>query len=165
LRWRSSISSNYNKCKRNFCCGVVNLTLSLFSGEKLHPSDLAHYSEKDGLYPIQALIQPVSLRFKYHFEGARQTNRVDKVSICIRKSTAVDLGLAARVVFHTCSECYTRTSLVHGKCHPTDSFPHKIPGCIGSRGFSLSLRHKTTLTQTLPSANSPFSFSHSFLAS
>ena len=69
---------------------MVNLTLSLFSGEKLHLPDLAHYSEKDGLYPIQALIQPVSLRFKYHFEGARQTNRVDKVSICIRKSTAVD---------------------------------------------------------------------------
>ncbi|KAF8634467.1 hypothetical protein AX15_000908 [Amanita polypyramis BW_CC] len=33
---------------------------------------------KDGLYPLQALVQPISLRFKYHFEGTRQTNRIDK---------------------------------------------------------------------------------------
>ncbi|KAG5648249.1 hypothetical protein DXG03_006207 [Asterophora parasitica] len=35
-------------------------------------------SGKDGLYPLQALVQPISLRFKYHFEGNRQTNRSDK---------------------------------------------------------------------------------------
>ncbi|KAF8058265.1 TIP-1 family-domain-containing protein [Lyophyllum atratum] len=33
---------------------------------------------KDGLYAIQALVLPISLRFKYHFEGNRQTNRLDK---------------------------------------------------------------------------------------
>ncbi|KAJ7124750.1 TIP-1 family-domain-containing protein [Mycena crocata] len=47
-------------------------------GEKLRPPNAKDRSEKDGLYPIQALIQPVSLRFKYHFEGTRQTNRLDK---------------------------------------------------------------------------------------
>jgi RAD50-interacting protein 1 len=36
-------------------------------------------TETDGLYPLQALLQPISLRFKYHFEGTRQTNRLDKV--------------------------------------------------------------------------------------
>ncbi|CAK5280068.1 unnamed protein product, partial [Mycena citricolor] len=40
-------------------------------GENLH-------LDKDGLYPLQALVQPLSLRFKYHFEGSRQTNRLDK---------------------------------------------------------------------------------------
>ncbi|KAH9949502.1 RINT-1 family protein [Amylocystis lapponica] len=35
-------------------------------------------SDKTGLYPLQALVQPISLRFKYHFEGTRQTNRLDK---------------------------------------------------------------------------------------
>ena len=35
--------------------------------------------EKEGLYPIQALVQPIALRFKYHFEGARQTNKLEKV--------------------------------------------------------------------------------------
>ncbi|KAI0823023.1 TIP-1 family-domain-containing protein [Trametes gibbosa] len=35
-------------------------------------------STKEGLYAIQALVQPIALRFKYHFEGTRQTNRLDK---------------------------------------------------------------------------------------
>ena len=44
--------------------------------------------DDSGLYPLQALIRPVTLRFKYHFEGPRQTNRVDKVCdlmVCMRK--------------------------------------------------------------------------------
>ncbi|KAJ7275473.1 TIP-1 family-domain-containing protein [Mycena haematopus] len=47
-------------------------------GEKLQPPNPNERSEKNGLYPLQALIQPISLRFKYHFEGTRQTNRMDK---------------------------------------------------------------------------------------
>ncbi|KAJ6519399.1 TIP-1 family-domain-containing protein [Mycena sanguinolenta] len=47
-------------------------------GEKLRPQNPSERSEKDGLYPLQTLIQPISLRFKYHFEGTRQTNRMDK---------------------------------------------------------------------------------------
>lgn len=31
-----------------------------------------------GLYPIQALVRPIELRFRYHFMGRRNTNRVDK---------------------------------------------------------------------------------------
>jgi len=48
-------------------------------GEKLHPDEdeLVH---KDGLYPIHVLVQPLSQRFKYHFEGTRQTNKLDKVT-------------------------------------------------------------------------------------
>ncbi|KIJ68701.1 hypothetical protein HYDPIDRAFT_173364 [Hydnomerulius pinastri MD-312] len=34
--------------------------------------------ESEGLYPLQALVQPVALRFKYHFDGERETNRLDK---------------------------------------------------------------------------------------
>ena len=33
----------------------------------------------DGLYPLATLVRPVALRFKFHFEGDRQTNRLDKV--------------------------------------------------------------------------------------
>lgn len=40
-------------------------------------------SEKEGLYPIQALVHPIALRFKYHFDSARQTNRLDKVCTSI----------------------------------------------------------------------------------
>ncbi|KAH9050479.1 TIP-1 family-domain-containing protein [Lactarius hengduanensis] len=46
-------------------------------GQKLHP-DEEEYAKKDGLYPIQALVQPIAQRFKYHFEGPRHTNKLDK---------------------------------------------------------------------------------------
>ncbi|KAF8640664.1 hypothetical protein AX17_000321 [Amanita inopinata Kibby_2008] len=45
-------------------------------GEKLQIK--SSEMEKNGLYPLRALVQPLSLRFKYHFEGTRQTNRTDK---------------------------------------------------------------------------------------
>ena len=41
------------------------------------PSDVL---DPDGIYPLHTLIKPISLRFKYHFEGDRETNQPDKVS-------------------------------------------------------------------------------------
>ena len=35
--------------------------------------------EEEGLYPFQALVEPISIRFKYHFEGSRLTNKLEKV--------------------------------------------------------------------------------------
>ena len=35
----------------------------------------------DGLYAIQALVVPVAQRFKYHFDGTRGTNRLEKVRL------------------------------------------------------------------------------------
>ena len=61
--------------------GFIVDTLYACSWNRLHPDSLEERTEKDGLYPIQALVQPVALRFKYHFEGTRQTNRLDKVCI------------------------------------------------------------------------------------
>ena len=62
----------------------VSITHSFFlrfcRGQKLLVSEIVSPSDRDGLYPIQALVQPIALRFKYHFEGTRQTNRLDKVS-------------------------------------------------------------------------------------
>ncbi|KAI0666341.1 TIP-1 family-domain-containing protein [Trametes maxima] len=40
--------------------------------------DASKRKSKEGLYAIQALVQSIALRFKYHFEGTRQTNRLDK---------------------------------------------------------------------------------------
>ncbi|KAJ3509803.1 hypothetical protein NLJ89_g5024 [Agrocybe chaxingu] len=48
----------------------------LFRGKDMNVTSSS--SKKDGLYPLQALIQPISLRFKYHFEGSRQTNKLEK---------------------------------------------------------------------------------------
>ncbi|KDQ20405.1 hypothetical protein BOTBODRAFT_183196 [Botryobasidium botryosum FD-172 SS1] len=51
------------------------------AGGKVHGGELrlkGETAEKDGLYPLQTLVQPIALRFKYHFEGKRETNRLDK---------------------------------------------------------------------------------------
>lgn len=50
-------------------------------GKTIGAENGSNRAEKNGVYPIQALVVPVSLRFKYHFEGTRQTNRLDKVSL------------------------------------------------------------------------------------
>ncbi|KAI8995431.1 TIP-1 family-domain-containing protein [Trametes punicea] len=47
-------------------------------GRKIRNPEKRERNAKEGVYAIQALVQPVALRFKYHFETARQTNRVDK---------------------------------------------------------------------------------------
>ncbi|KAI0336160.1 hypothetical protein GY45DRAFT_1316243 [Cubamyces sp. BRFM 1775] len=47
-------------------------------GKKIRDSEKHKSVAKEGLYAIQALVQPIALRFKYHFEGTRQTNRLDK---------------------------------------------------------------------------------------
>lgn len=71
-----SIYSSSNKCQ--FCSPLIAFQYPFysFSGDKIRYETGA---ESKGLYPLQVLIQPVSLRFKYHFEGSRQTNRLDKV--------------------------------------------------------------------------------------
>ncbi|CCM00322.1 uncharacterized protein FIBRA_02352 [Fibroporia radiculosa] len=61
--------------RKAFESAFLNLLKLQTIGKRIHATD---NMEKEGLYPIQALVQPVSLRFKYHFEGTRQTNRLDK---------------------------------------------------------------------------------------
>ncbi|KAH7927393.1 hypothetical protein BV22DRAFT_1085155 [Leucogyrophana mollusca] len=45
-------------------------------GEILHSS--LPGNDHEGLVPLEALVLPVAQRFKYHFDGDRQTNRLDK---------------------------------------------------------------------------------------
>lgn len=37
-------------------------------------------NERGGLYSLEALVLPVALRFKFHFDSQRPTSRLDKVS-------------------------------------------------------------------------------------
>ncbi|KAI0032485.1 TIP-1 family-domain-containing protein [Vararia minispora EC-137] len=46
-------------------------------GQKIHLAD-EKIDANGALYAIQALVLPVAQRFKYHFEGTRQTNKLDK---------------------------------------------------------------------------------------
>ncbi|KAI0344153.1 hypothetical protein BDW22DRAFT_1355453 [Trametopsis cervina] len=63
--------------RKAFEAAFANLLKLQNLAKKLH-SEPQPRTERDGVYPIEVLVQPVSLRFKYHFEGTRQTNRLDK---------------------------------------------------------------------------------------
>ena len=87
---------------------------SICSYLKLHDEgQLQQISERDGLYPLQALIQPISLRFKYHFEGTRQTNRLDKVSF----------RSCCQMIIIAHQECFTSQS---GTSHMYSMLPTSI---------------------------------------
>ncbi|KAF8225806.1 hypothetical protein L208DRAFT_1425343 [Tricholoma matsutake] len=64
--------------RRAFEDAFSNLLKLQAIGEKIKLPATTPRLEKEGLYAIQALVHPISLRFKYHFEGSRQTNRLDK---------------------------------------------------------------------------------------
>ncbi|KAG8953229.1 hypothetical protein FRC04_002639 [Tulasnella sp. 424] len=87
LRWPSPISQDlYDSLeaadKSAFENTFVNLLLLQAAGEKINAPTAEANSisalRKQGLYPLQALLEPISMRFRYHFDGKRQTNRLDK---------------------------------------------------------------------------------------
>jgi hypothetical protein len=51
------------------------------SAGEIHASDSSW--KNGGLYPIQAMTVPITLRFKFHFETKRETNRIDKVYLLV----------------------------------------------------------------------------------
>ncbi|KAG8974149.1 hypothetical protein FRB90_009825, partial [Tulasnella sp. 427] len=87
LHWPSPISSDLYESldaseRTAFESTFVNLLHLQAAGEKINVSSDKDNSvsalRKQGLYPLQTLIEPISMRFRYHFDGKRQTNRLDK---------------------------------------------------------------------------------------
>ncbi|KAK2461679.1 hypothetical protein APHAL10511_006142 [Amanita phalloides] len=77
LGWPTAV--NYAEIAPEDRASFENAFHNLLKLQSLERTEVAQSRvEKGGLYPIQALVQPISLRFKYHFEGTRQTNRLDK---------------------------------------------------------------------------------------
>ncbi|KAK7468575.1 hypothetical protein VKT23_003079 [Stygiomarasmius scandens] len=80
LRWPMPV--DYAAASQNERTSFERSFMSLLDlqklGEKINAIPAESRTEKSGLYPLEVLIQPVALRFKYHFEGTRQTNRPDK---------------------------------------------------------------------------------------
>ncbi|KAL7423932.1 hypothetical protein Q5752_001517 [Cryptotrichosporon argae] len=66
--------------RRAFERAFVDLLYLQNEGEHLGIEEPGTTSWTDGrgLYPLQALVRPIELRFKYHFQGTRGTNRLDK---------------------------------------------------------------------------------------
>ncbi|KAL0071704.1 hypothetical protein AAF712_000626 [Marasmius tenuissimus] len=79
LKWPTTI--DYRTCKpeirANFERAFFHLLQLQQIGEQIRTEPNAS-EDRGGLYPLEALVKPISLRFKYHFEGERQTNRPDK---------------------------------------------------------------------------------------
>jgi hypothetical protein len=88
-RSRISCTSNRSEWASKFDT-LDKVGLTQVRGEALHglPSNPPHWSSGDGLYPIQALVRPIAMRFRYHFQGSRNTNRVDKVGLEYRMDMA-----------------------------------------------------------------------------
>ncbi|WWD15898.1 hypothetical protein CI109_100322 [Kwoniella shandongensis] len=67
------------EARRAFERSFQDLLILQAEGEDLHGQERPpHWSAGKGLYPIQAMVQPIALRFRYHFQGSKGTNRVDK---------------------------------------------------------------------------------------
>ncbi|KAK8869829.1 hypothetical protein IAR55_000397 [Kwoniella newhampshirensis] len=67
------------EARRAFERSFQDLLYLQAEGEDLHGEERpTHWSTGNGLYPLQAMVQPIALRFKYHFQGSKGTNRVDK---------------------------------------------------------------------------------------
>ncbi|CAK9780171.1 hypothetical protein CC85DRAFT_270800 [Cutaneotrichosporon oleaginosum] len=67
--------------RRAFERAYADLLALQAEGERLGlttPQSEPAWASGAGLYPIQALVRPIELRFRYHFMGKRNTNRVDK---------------------------------------------------------------------------------------
>ena len=86
-------------------CLLVQSVLSLYHSELRsrdnHEKDRLHNEEPLVLLPLEVMVKPLELRFRYHFDGERPTNRPDKVQQRARRKLIVDPPLteAAGVLF------------------------------------------------------------------
>lgn len=82
LKWPNKIewSSLPTEDRHYFVDAFTRLLKLQEIAETLHPAfvETEESKGKNGIYALQALVQPIAARFKYHFEGPRETNRLDK---------------------------------------------------------------------------------------
>ena len=83
MRWPGKDIELHDQLKFEWSEGVKRL-LELQEPELLarENEELDSQSKKDplALLPLEVMMKPLELRFKYHFEGDRPTNKIEKVS-------------------------------------------------------------------------------------
>ncbi len=81
LKWPMKVdyASASPEDRKAFEIAFYNLLKLQTIGEKIHDSSKRRAGTREGVYPLQALVRGIALRFKFHFEGTRPTNRLDKV--------------------------------------------------------------------------------------
>lgn len=83
----SSNKSTSSELQRGIrsCQKLIISRVFSFRGEKLYHQDQSQTPVDPittrALYPFVVMAHPVALRFRFHFEGDRGTNRLDKVSL------------------------------------------------------------------------------------
>ena len=105
LKWPMKVdyASASPEDRKAFETAFYNLLKLQTIGEKIHDSSEHKAGRKEGIYPIQALVRGIALRFKFHFEGSRPTNRLDKVGwlrLLLGVGDADGAISIAGVVFH-----------------------------------------------------------------
>ena len=85
LKWPMKVdyASASPEDRKAFETAFYNLLKLQTIGEKIHHSSEHKAGRTEGIYPIQALVRGIALRFKFHFEGNRPTNRLDKVGLLL----------------------------------------------------------------------------------
>ena len=83
------------------------LTLQLHRELKARDDKDAGYAgveESLVLLPLEVMVKPLELRFRYHFDGERPTNRPDKVSSSLSLFSILVLTYAARILPVPCNK-------------------------------------------------------------
>lgn len=68
-------------------------------------TDITKGEEPLVLLPLEVMAKPLELRFKYHFEGDRPTNKLDKVSLADGAFTQYTDIDSLSISFHTSLVC------------------------------------------------------------
>ncbi len=67
------------------------------------PAEIVYQEEPLVLLPLEVMIRPLELRFNYHFDGDRPTNRLDKVSLSDRSRVLAADMISLSTSFRTSS--------------------------------------------------------------
>ncbi|GJJ09548.1 hypothetical protein Clacol_003771 [Clathrus columnatus] len=76
IGWPNAVDLAGPSKRTQFEVAFTNLLHLQIEGENIHRDD-SHWLNY-GIYPLQTLVIPIGLRFNFHFEGKRDTNRIDK---------------------------------------------------------------------------------------
>lgn len=85
----------------------------------LHRSQVSEDNHEFILTPISIMLEGLSLRFRFHFETSKPTNRIDKVIKNQKDLHQRLIHLLARMVFTTCQKYNFYTFTIFNDNHST----------------------------------------------
>jgi hypothetical protein len=80
--------------------------------------DTANGLEPPVLFPLEVMVHPLDLRFKYHFSGDKPTNRLDKVTISMPLKITQLLTLHLSSLNISLRTSWILSASLEGSSHP-----------------------------------------------